>query len=249
MLRKKKGGVRWLEFELFADIPNLRHGVFLRQGGVSTGDYSSLNLSYDSGDNPHHVRENLRKVQKVLKVDDLVCIRQEHGKHVTEAIGNEAFIGDAFTTETPGRALVIRHADCQAAIFYDPIHHAVANVHSGWRGSVQNIYAATIDFMRVSYGTQPENLLVGISPSLGPNHAEFVNYRQELPESFWEFQVKPNYFDFWGISTMQLRGCGVLPHHIEIAGICTYSHPEDYFSYRRDKARGRHGTIVTLLNP
>ena len=141
---------------------------------------------------------------------------------------------------------MMKHADCQAAIFYDPVHHALANVHSGWRGNVKNIYQTTILKMASVFGTKPQDLLVGISPSLGPQHAEFKNYKVEFPEHFWSFQVCPEYFDLWAIARHQLEEAGVLPYHIEIAGICTYANKEDCYSYRRDKVTGRHATLAML---
>lgn len=150
-------------------------------------------------------------------------------------------------TDEKNVGLMIKHADCQAAIFYDPLHHAVANVHCGWRGNVKNIYREIVEAMGQRYGSRPQDLLVGISPSLGPQASEFRNYIKELPKSFWEFQIKPLYFDLWEISKQQLMGCGILSHHIEIAKICTFSTPEDCFSYRREKRSGRHATIVALL--
>ncbi len=116
---------------------------------------------------------------------------------------------------------MIRHADCQATIFYDPEHNAIANVHCGWRGNVQNIYRATAFEMRKTFSSKPENILVGISPSLGPEKSEFINYRKEFPESFLPYEIKPTYFDLWAISRMQLEASGILPHHIEVASICT----------------------------
>ena len=142
---------------------------------------------------------------------------------------------------------MIKHADCQAAIFYDPEHRAIANVHCGWRGNVQNIYRETVREMRRHFASRPENILVAISPSLGPEKAEFINFKKELPEAFLPYQVKPTYFDLWAISRMQLESEGILSHHIQIASICTYSHPEDYFSFRRDnRVTGNHGTVAVL---
>lgn len=251
MQRKSQNGVEWLEFDLFAEIPQLRHGVFLRHGGASKGAYTSLNLGLLVGDDPSHVAANREKVSTILQLQHLAWMRQCHSKTINEihSISEEPPQGDALTTCIPGIGLMALHADCQAAIIYDPIHHAVANVHAGWRGSVQNIYAETIHFMQKRYHSRPQDLLVGISPSLGPEDAQFINYRKELPEEFWEFQIdKPDYFDFWAISKHQLKQCGILPHHIEIASISTYSNPENYFSYRRSQVAGRHGTIV-VLNP
>jgi YfiH family protein len=141
---------------------------------------------------------------------------------------------------------MISHADCQAAIFYDPIQKAIANVHSGWRGNIQNIYASTILKMQQMYGSKPQNLLVCISPSLGPQSAEFTNFQNELPEAFWKFRTPPHHFDFWQISQYQLEESGVLPSHIQIAEIDTLSNPQDYFSYRHSKICGRNATVCAL---
>jgi YfiH family protein len=150
-----------------------------------------------------------------------------------------------FTTEK-NLGLAVMHADCQAAIFYDPVHEAIGVVHAGWKGSVQNIYLRMFEAMHRDIGTQPHHLIVCISPSLGPDHAEYKNYKQDFPEEFWDFQVRPNHFDFWAISKKQLTACGILEKNIEISNVCTYCNASDYFSYRREKETGRHATVVAL---
>ena len=249
MINKEENEIQWLEFELLADQPRLKHGVFLRHGGVSQGKYASLNLSSSVGDDPAAVKENQRRATVILNSSPLVYTKQVHGSHVIEVTESQMQLepADGMITKKRDLPLTIHHADCQAAIFYDPVEHVLAVVHSGWRGSVQNIYKQTIDSMKNKYGSKAENLLVGISPSLGPNHAEFINYKQEFPEKFWEFQVKPLYFDFWAISEMQLKAEGVLTDHIQIAGICTFANQQDCYSYRRDKIKGGHGTVAVLL--
>jgi YfiH family protein len=249
MIRKKQGEIEWLEFELLAEIPNLTHGVLLRHGGVSEGPYHSLNLGGGSGDCPERVAENRRRIFEAFNVEKWIGGKQVHGNDVAWVEHPHQDVGecDALITQRPDIGLMIKHADCQAAILYDPEHHAVANVHSGWRGNVKNIYMATVEKMKNAFGTKPENLLVGITPSLGPECAEFIHYKVELPEEFWAFQLRPDYFDLWAIARSQLEGAGVLPHHIEVAGICTYSNEHDFFSCRRQKKiHGRNGTIVIL---
>jgi YfiH family protein len=220
MIRKKAGDVEWLEFEIFADEPQLVHGVFLRQG---------MNLGEAL---------NVQRVAFCHQVhSDAVAIVEEP-ERVQEC--------DGLVTHQTDLGLIISHADCQAAIFYDPIHRALANVHSGWRGNVKNIYRATVQKMVEVYRSKPQDLLVGISPSLGPDNAEFKNYREEFPQTFWEFQVRPEYFDLWAIARYQLEECGILSHHIQIAEICTFANPQDYFSYRRDKTTKRHATVAMI---
>lgn len=240
----------WLEFELLKDFPNVKHAVFLRHGGNSQGSFHSLNLSLTVGDDQNHVQLNRRKIASQFGLQQLSWCQANHSdivaKHTLET-RDIALPCDGITTNIPKLGLAVTHADCQAAIFYDPVHHAIANVHSGWRGNVKNIYKNTIQYMNSEYGTNPENLFVCISPSLGPENAQFVNYRTELPEAFWDFQIKSTYFDLWEISRHQLQRCGILPHHIQVANIDTYANREDYFSYRREKCTGRHATAVMLL--
>jgi YfiH family protein len=254
MRRFEKNHIEWLEFDLLSNIPKLHHAVFLRSGGVSEGPFSSLNFDYTLGDNPKHVDENFIRIKKHLSDlpnwQKLVRNNAAHLDHIALIqSGSEDFLidHDGLISQTVGISLLTKHADCQIALFYDPINHAVANIHAGWRGSVKNIYAKTVHEMKHHFGSDPANLLVCISPSLCPDHAEFIHYRTELPEDFWPFQVRPNYFDFWAISENQLQKAGILTHHIEIARLSTYSNPNDYFSHRRDKVRGCNGTCITLL--
>ncbi len=255
MIRKKQGNIEWLEFELLANEPGIIHGVFLRHGGVSEESFTSLNVLEWGSDHTENVQKNRALIVETLKLEKLIAGHQKHGAnvvHVTEQ--TEPYLQcDGLMTTQKNWGLMAMHADCQGTILYDPIHKAIATVHAGWRGQVQNIYREVICKMAHTFGTKPENLLVCISPSLGPQNSEFKHYRDELPEEFWSFQIKPTYFDLWAIAEHQLKGCGVLPHHLEIARIDTYANPSDFFSYRREKAAGRtekitgsHGTVVAL---
>jgi copper oxidase (laccase) domain-containing protein len=96
--------------------------------------------------------------------------------------------------------------------------------------------------------TKKENLRVCISPSLGPNHAEFKNYKEEFPKSFWPFKIGESfYFNLWDIAKAQLIEAGVEDKNIEIKRVCTYANPKDYFSYRRENMSGRNATAIALL--
>jgi len=173
---------------------------------------------------------------------------QVHGKIVLEAVEGAGKPCDGLVTDKAGVQLLIRHADCQAAIFYDPVKKVIANVHAGWRGQGLNIYQEVIDQMRHKYGSKPENLFVGISPSLGPCCAQFIHYEKELPAHFWEYQERPLYFDLWAIAQWQLTQAGIVPSHIQVAEVCTCCNPSDYFSYRRDRVPGRNqATMVKKL--
>jgi copper oxidase (laccase) domain-containing protein len=99
--------------------------------------------------------------------------------------------------------------------------------------------------MNHAFATKAADLVAAISPSLGPCCAEFVNYLTELPLAFHDYQVRPNYFDFWAISHDQLCSAGVKSENIHTANICTCCN-HDYFSYRRERETGRFASVMGL---
>lgn len=251
MQHHEKNRLQWLEFDLFSKIPHLQHGTLLRHGGVSSGLFSSLNLGSHLGDDPDKVSENRKIVRTILQIPRFVWGRQVHGINIAEVHPDSPLSipdCDALMTDHSDIALMIQHADCQAVVIYDPENHAIANAHVGWRGNVQSMIQKVIEKMHLRYGSKPEQLRVGISPSLGPDASQFINYKTELPEGFCAYQFKPLYFDLWAISHMQLTSCGVRPEHIEIARQCTFANPQDFYSYRYNKVRGGNGTFVMIKN-
>lgn len=247
MLKKELNGLHWLEFEIFQGHP-LRHAVFTRQGGASQKPFDSLNFLAKVDSDHLAVKNNLLKVQQALLAPPIASCAIEHGSQI-HAIADhkERLTGDGLATDKKTLSLLITHADCQAALFYDPVQHVLANVHCGWRGNVQNIYGKTISFLTMHFNCDPQNLLVGISPSLGPVHSEFIHFEQEWPAFLWRYQFQPFYFDLWQLSHDQLTQAGVLKENIEVARICTYENTQDFFSYRREKLCGRNGTLAFLL--
>lgn len=241
--------LEWLEFDLLEPYPHVIDRVFSRHGGTSVGKHASLNLAEGISDNPDHVKVNREQVRKSMGVQRVIFPHQTHGVNVvriTKKNWDQNPAADALFTTEKDVALAVTHADCQGTIFYDPVHEAIAVVHCGWRGNVNNIYARVMEAMHRDIGTQPQNVIACISPSLGPDHAEFKNYKQELPQDFWSYQVKPLYFDFWAISRKQLSGLGISDKNMEVAEVCTVCNSKDYFSYRREKDTGRNGTVVAL---
>ncbi|HPE84758.1 MAG: peptidoglycan editing factor PgeF [Chlamydiia bacterium] len=236
MIEKEKEGLKWLEFEQLQPFVEIKHGVFLRSPPFD--DRTVLTPQKNAA-------------EKLLGHPFLVLGKQVHKDHVAAIDVKPAQLlrvemCDGCMTSKKEVGLLVRHADCQAVIFYDPVCQVIANVHCGWRGSVQGILPKTVRQMEKRYGCRPGNILVCISPSLGPNAAEFRNYQDELPETFYPFQIRPTYFDFWEISRFQLKQTGILDGNIEIAKLCTYSDPSRFYSYRQHKQCGFHLTCVSL---
>lgn len=139
--------------------------------------------------------------------------------------------GDALITNEPNVPLMVKTADCQGILLYAPDVHALGVVHSGWRGSVQNIVGETIFRMIEQYGCDPSQMQAAISPSLGPCCATFTDPKSELPEFCHPF-IQSKQVDFWSLSLKQLEEAGVIRDHIEPAEHCTKCQP-GYFSHRR----------------
>lgn len=230
------------------------HGFFSCAGGVSEAPYASLNLSRHVGDRADRVQTNRARALAALGLRHLVAVKQVHADQVLTAtpehLDAEPEGYDAIISTLPGTGLLIQQADCQAVLLSAPDHGVVAAVHCGWRGSVLDIIGATIRRLREQHGVAPEAIRAVISPSLGPCCAEFIHFRTELPSWMHQYQVRPQYFDFWAISRRQLIEAGAPPEQIDVAGICTRCN-RDFFSYRRATQTaggitGRNGSIIGL---
>jgi YfiH family protein len=250
-LAAETGGIPYYRSSLLAAFPEVVHGFFGRQGGVSPEPFASLNLSFAVGDQRGLVVRNRDLVQQALELTALVSAKQVHGCRESLVTGANAAAeeipeADILITSQPGLGLLIKEADCQAVMLYDPVRRVAANVHCGWRGQVQNVLGEAVTRLQKTCGSRPEDLVAAISPSLGPCCAEFRNFRQEFPPGLWSYQVRPTYFDLWALSRDQLTAAGLKPQRIDIAGLCTRCRGDLFFSYRREHRTGRQGAVIGL---
>lgn len=156
----------------------LTHCFTTRQGGVSKGVCSSLNLSFTRGDEPEAVKENFRRLAEALGVEEesFVFSDQTHTTNVRKITKEDSgnglareksfFDTDGLITDEPGLVLSTFYADCVPLYFVDTVHKAIGLSHSGWRGTVGRIGQVTIEAMGREYGTRPEDLLCAIGPSI-----------------------------------------------------------------------------------
>jgi YfiH family protein len=251
-----KNGASFFEFTNLSNFPNIGHAIFTRNCGHSKRPFQSLNVSSGLGDDENSVRKNRRVVATGIGSDDLVFIEQVHGNQVVVLDEKNSGLradpsgiigaGDAIITNIRGKFLVVQVADCQAVLLYDPIRQVVANVHTGWRGSVKNIVGRTVGFMKKFFKCNAAHLIVGIGPSLGPCCAEFVNYKAEIPDTLWRYKTRNDYFDLWKLSIDQLTCAGVRQENIEIGNMCTKCNTDLFFSYRAEGTTGRLAAVIGL---
>jgi YfiH family protein len=256
LILNEKNGLSFFQFPNLAKIPEIQHGIFTRGGGYSEGPYRSLNTSFGVGDDPHKVQRNRSVISNCLGHSELVFIRQVHGNKTLLCTQKEGvdvadsssrlLAGDALLTDLTGKRLVVQVADCQSVLLYDPFRKAVANIHCGWRGSIKNVIGHAVKAMATKMGCLPRHIIAGIGPSLGPCCAEFINYKKEIPEKFWQYKDDSDYFDFWSVSVDQLVAAGLLKKNIYLSRMCTKCNPALFFSYRGEGTTGRFAAVIGL---
>lgn len=154
----------------------------------------------------------------------LVSAEQVHGHNVAtvQAPQDAPFAGvDGLITNRVGVSLAIYVADCAAVYLADRKNDAIGLVHSGKKGTEQEIVVRAIEAMKREYGTNPADLVIQLAPCIRPPHYEI---------------------DFAADIVRQARGAGVIEVHD--CGTCTASDPERYYSYRREM--GKTGRLLAL---
>ncbi len=257
MIARYCNNLLYFQFHGLAELSGMEHGVFTRLSGSGPSDSAELNVSRKSGASPGAAAESRRLVAHCLRCPEPVFYpAQVHGADVVSLKKSEpettarqksrGITADGVVTDVPGLALGIQLADCQAVLLYDPVRAVIANVHAGWRGSTKNILAACIQRMQADFSCDPADIRAAISPSLGPCCAEFIRYREEIPQQYWSYRDSRNRFHFWAISRDQLSGAGISPEHIECSGICTKCNEHLFFSYRKSSSTGRFAAVIRL---
>ena len=247
------------QFTHLAARAGIRHGIFTRNGGSSPAPFNSLNVSYGIGDDDSRVAANRRVIGHCFSGAEPVYAHQVHGRQVINLAAYpegrredphpaEPIVGDAMVTDQPHKVLVIQVADCQSVLLYETVRQVAANVHCGWRGSIQNIIGHTVETMVQQFDCNPGDIIAGIGPSLGPCCAEFINYKAEIPQAFWNYRDSNNHFDFWSISCDQLTKAGVAAKNIETSRICTRCRADEFFSYRSEKITGRFAAVIGMTS-
>ncbi len=188
-----------------------------------------------------------------ITFDSDLCGKIEPPEILSKQIGmsnphsEHKHVGDALITNVRKKVLVIQVADCQSVIMYDPVQQVVANVHSGWRGSINDIIGLTIKVMKKSFGCFAGDIVAGIGASLGPCCAEFVNYEKEIPKRYWKYKDDNDHFDFWSLSCDQLCQAGILIDNVDLSRLCTKCDPDRFFSFRGEGTTGRFASIIGLV--
>lgn len=245
-----------------AALPQIRHGFFTRQGGVSTGIYASLNCGLGSDDRREDVLRNRARASAALGTvaDRLATPYQVHSAEaVTVSEAWEAGRGpkaDAVVTDRPGIALGVGSADCGPTLLADAEAGVIAAAHSGWRGALAGILESTVAAMQ-RLGARPKRVVAVLGPTISqPNYEVGPELRQHFVEAdpanadFFVPAARPQHhlFDLPGFIVMRLSAAGVAAQSI---ALCTYADADRFFSYRRathcgERDYGRLLSAITL---
>ncbi len=227
------------------DVPSICHGFFGREGGRSTGDFASNNMSIALGDNQDLVISNRSSAASQMGdfgMKDLVLFRQTHSTTVVTLTERHdvsvAVEADAMVTNRRDQLLGILTADCAPVLLADPEAGVIGAAHAGWKGAAGGIVYGTVMAM-VAFGADPSRIRAAIGPTIsaanyevGPDTAAQII---ALDKSAASHVAVPDgkdreHFDIPGLLAEQLFGAGVgLVSNLDI---CTYANPGKYFSHR-----------------
>lgn len=225
-------------------LKEIMHGFSTRKGGVSLAPYNSLNLGFNTKDNPLHTEKNREHFFRVMGVSSaqLAIPQQVHGTRIEVVTKSGMYPEtDALVTQVPGIVLVIQVADCVPLFFYDPLQRVVGLVHSGWKGSRDKLVLQVIRLFSKEFGSRPSNIVAWIGPSIGPCCYEV----DQDVAFFFPGYVKDHKLDLWTWNRDLLVQAGLSPHHIRMSRLCTVCHSEWFFSHR--KSGGETGRMMALI--
>ena len=229
---------------------NVRAFVTTRAGGVSSGEYASMNLGTGSGDDPVSVERNRALLSEHLPLAPR-WMKQVHGTGVADLdIHRESDVptADAAVSSTPGRVATVLTADCMPVFVADMKGGRVGVAHAGWRGMA----AGVIENVVASLGTPAANVAAWMGPAIGPTAFEvgaevkeaFERADPSAAAAFAPHAPGKYLADLYLLARQRLARAGV--REIHGGGFCTYREPERFFSYRRVQKSGRMGAFIWI---
>lgn len=258
------GALEYLTFPSLEETGIVRHLFTTRLGGVSRGDFATMNFSVERGDTRENVLENYERIARVLgcEVSHMVGSHQTHTTNIRRVGAGDRGKGilrerdyeniDGLVTDEEGVVLVTYFADCVPLFFVDPVHRAVGLAHSGWRGTAGRMGERMVETMGRCFGTRPQDLLAAVGPSICQACYEVSS---EVAEQFTDMlggsvvlpgkQAGKYQLDLWLANRKVLEQAGLTREHIAVTDICTCHNSAYLFSHRA--SGGRRGTMGAFL--
>lgn len=267
---KEHKGVKYVSYPMLSDTGLVRHGFMTRVGGVSKDVFESLNLGFGRGDSDENVHENYARAAACfgLTESDIVLGQQTHTANIRRVYGSDRGKGtlkerdykdvDGLITDERGIILATSHADCTPIFMLDKAHHAIAMVHSGWRGTVARISSNALREMQAEFGTEAGDVIAVIGPCIcarcyevGEEVAEAMRPVADDDQAFQRmafYKGSGKYMlDLKEANRLILIKSGVKSENIVISDMCTFENRELFYSHRRMGAhRGQNMAFIAL---
>jgi hypothetical protein len=239
--------------------PNVAALFTTRDGGTgsSPSAYASFNLGDHVGDDPMTVKQNRAALRRFLP-NEPRWLKQVHGTSIVRVDGHDCAappsappMGDAAFSRQPGTICGVLVADCLPILLCDHAGTVVAVVHAGWRGLAEGVIERTVS----AIGALPSPLMAWLGPAIGPNHFEvgeevrsaFMTNDKQSSAAFIPHSSREDkwFADLFLLARQRLQKAGVTD--IYGGGICTFSNPARFYSYRRDGDTGRMAGLIWLV--
>ncbi|HDL5700313.1 TPA: peptidoglycan editing factor PgeF [Mannheimia haemolytica] len=233
------------------NVPKHIHALTtLRTGGVSKPPFDSFNLGDHVNDEPQGVAQNRALlVEKFQLPQDPLFLTQTHSTRVIELpYSGDNLEADAVYTNQPNQVCLVMTADCLPVLFASQDGSEIAAAHAGWRGLCDGVLEATVD----KFKCPPHEISAWLGPAIGPTAFQvgsevadqFCAFDPRAKEAFIEDSTTSGKFlgNLYQIATQRLNKLSITA--ISGGEYCTYSQPELFFSYRRDKQTGRMATLI-----
>lgn len=261
----KNGDLVYITFPRLEACGAVRHIFSTRLGGVSQGQYSSMNLSFSGGDKFDSVEENYRRLCSAvgIKTSHLVLSKQTHTNNVrivTKTDCGTGYTKPAFTdvdgliTNESGVALVTQYADCTPLLFCDPVKRVCATSHAGWRGTVSKIGEVTVHKMVNEFGCNKEDIIAAIGPCIGiccyevdmPVYNAFLKSGIDLDGVFQNGKDNEHFMlNLTKANKNILISAGIREDNIDISDICTCCNHIELHSHRA--TGGKRGNLAAII--
>lgn len=234
--------------------PHPRLSLYIGNANDNLHQQTYLNNNYDNL--LDHAPWNHIRTQ--LPMNELLFARQEHtatGIIIEQQYQFVPFkpVGDYLITAISGIGIGIMTGDCLPIIIYDHVHHVVAAVHAGWRGSVQSIAITALRAMQQHYGTQLTDIKIIFGPSIGACcyvvGEELITRVEQHPYGHAALSQQGTniVFDLLKFNQLQLEAYGVAADTFSMKYVsCTFCQ-NAYCSARRDKAAACRQMTIALL--
>lgn len=226
-----------------------------------------LNLGFNTIDSDCDILDNFKVICSQLEssIENSVLSQQTHKTDIRIVTSKDKGKGlikernysdvDGLVTDEKGITLFTFYADCVPLFFLDPVKNVAGVAHAGWRGTVGKIGENMINIMKNNYGSNKEDILVAIGPSIGnccyevnkdvfdrfdKNFKDISDIMTEKENGKWDL-------DLWKANETVLKESGILPENITVSKLCTNCNNDMFFSYRKEDGKtGRMGAAIAL---